>query len=62
MMYGEVSSLHSKSSTPAIRRIDILASHILCYNKYAITFYAEEHEFKILFCAQDDHHGIIYTN
>ena len=52
MMYGEVSSLHGKSTTPAIRRIDILASCILCYNYYALTFFAEEHEFKILFYAR----------
>ena len=61
-MYGEVSSLHSKSSTLAIRRIDILTSQVLCYNNYALTFYVEEHEFKILFYAQDDSHGIIYTH
>ena len=62
IIYGEVSSLHGKSSTPAIRRIDILASHILCYNNYALTFFAEEHEFKILFYAWDDSHGIVYTH
>ena len=47
--------------TSAIRRIDILASHILYYNYYVLTFFAKEHEFKILFYAQDDSHGIIYT-
>ena len=61
MMYGEVSSLHGKSTTLVIRRIDTLASCILCYNNYALTFFAEEHEFKILFYAQDDSHRIIYT-
>ena len=60
-MYSGVSFLHSKSTTPAIRRIDILASHILCYNHYVLTFFAEEHEYKILFYAWDDSHGIIYT-
>ena len=60
-MYGELSSLHGKLTTPAIRRIDIWASHILCYNNYALTFFAEEHEFKILFYAWDDTHGIVYT-
>ena len=60
-MYGEVSSLHGKSTTPAIRRIDILTSHVLCYNNYALAFYAEEHEFKILFYAWDDSHGIVYN-
>ena len=60
-MYGEVSSLHGKSTTPAIRRIDILASHILCCNNYTLTFFAEEHEFKILFYMWDDSHGIVYT-
>ena len=53
-MYGGVSSLHSKSTTPAIGRIDILASRLLCYINY-------EHELKILFYTWDDSHGIIYT-
>ena len=61
-MYGDVSSLHRKSTTPAIRRFDILASCILCYNHYALAFFAEEHEFKILFCALDDSYGLIYIH
>ena len=60
-MYGEVLSLHSKSTTPAIRRIDILTTCVLCYNNYVLAIYAEEHEFKILFYAQDDSHGIAYN-
>ena len=61
MVYGEVSTFHGKCSTPAISRIDILTSCILYYNNYAIAFYAEEHEFKILFYAWDDSHGIVYN-
>ena len=38
-----------------------MASRILYYNNYALTFFAEEHEFKILFYAWDDSHWIVYT-
>ena len=48
-LYGEVSSIQGRSNVPAINRINILAACILCYNKHAITFYAEENAFSILF-------------
>ena len=48
-------------NVPAINRINILAAHILCYNKHAITFYAEENAFSILFYGQDDGNGRIFS-
>ena len=59
-LYGEVSSLQGQSNVPGINRINILAACILCYNKYAITFYAEENAFSILFYGQDDGNGRIF--
>ena len=47
-------------NVPAINRINILAACILCYNKYAITFYAEENAFSILFYGWDDGNGRIF--
>ena len=58
--YGEVSSLQGQLNIPAINRINILAAHILCYNKYAIAFYAEENAFSILFYSQNDGNGRIF--
>ena len=60
-LYGEVSSIQGRSNVPAINRINILAAHILCYNKHAITFYAEENAFTILFYGQDDGNGRIFS-
>ena len=60
-LYGEVSSIQGRSNVPAINRINILAAHILCYNKHAITFYAEENAFSILFYSQDDGNGRIFS-
>ena len=51
-LYGEVSSIQGQLNVPAINRINILAARILCYNKHAITFYAEENAFSILFMAR----------
>ena len=48
-LYGEVSSIRDRLNILAINRINILAAHILCYNKHAIAFYAEENAFSILF-------------
>ena len=59
MLYGEVSSLQCNSSTPALRRLHILASHILCYNKYAITFYAEQNKFSMVFYCWDDNNSFV---
>ena len=59
-LYGEVSSPHGRLNIPAINRINILAAHILCYNKYAIAFYAEENAFSILFYGRDDGNGRIF--
>ena len=59
-LYGEVSSIQGRSNVPAINRINILAAHILCYNKQAIAFYAEENAFSILFYGQDDGNGRIF--
>ena len=59
-LYGEVSSIQGQSNVPAINRINILAARILCYNKHAITFYAEENAFNILFYGQDDGNGRIF--
>ena len=59
-LYGEVSSLQGQLNVPAINRITILAAHILCYNKYAITFYAEENAFSILFYSRDDGNGRLF--
>ena len=58
---GEVSSFQGRSNVPAINRFNILAARILCYNKYAITFYAEENAFSILFYGQDDGNGRIFS-
>ena len=60
-LYGEVSSLQGRSNVPAINRINILAARILCYNKYAIAFYAEKNAFSILFYSQDDDNGRIFS-
>ena len=59
-LYGEVSSIQGRLNIPAINRINILAAHILCYNKHAITFYAEENAFSILFYGWDDGNGRIF--
>ena len=59
-LYGEVSSIQGRSNVPAINRINILAAHILCYNKHAIAFYAEENAFSILFYGWDDDNGRIF--
>ena len=59
-LYGEVSSLQGQLNVPAMNRINILAAHILCYNKYAIAFYAEENAFSILFYGWDDGNGRIF--
>ena len=58
-LYGEVSSIQGRSNIPAINRINILAARILCYNKHAITFYAEANAFSILFYGWDDVNGRI---
>ena len=50
--YGEVSSLQGQLNIPAINIINILAAHILCYNKYAIAFYAEEMHLAFYFTAR----------
>ena len=47
-------------NVPAINKINILAACILCYNKYAITFYAEENAFSILFYGWNDGNGRIF--
>ena len=60
-LYGEVSSIKGQSNILAINRINILAAHILCYSKHAITFYAEENAFSILFYGQDDGNGRIFS-
>ena len=60
-LYGEVSSIQGRSNIPAINRINILAAHIPCYNKHAITFYAEENAFSILFYGQDGGNGRIFS-
>ena len=60
-LYGEVSSIQGQSNILAINRINILAARILCYNKHAITFYAEENAFSILFYGQDDGNGRIFS-
>ena len=60
-LYGEVSSLQDQLNILAINRINILAAHILCYNKHAITFYAEENAFSILFYGWDDGNGRIFS-
>ena len=60
-LYGEVSSIQGRSNIPAINRIYILAAHILCYNKYAIAFYAEANAFSILFYGWDDVNGRIFS-
>ena len=60
-LYGEVSSIQGQLNVPAINRINILAAHILCYNKHAITFYAEENAFSILFYRWDDGNGRIFS-
>ena len=60
-LYGEVSSLQGQSNIPAINRINILAACILRYNKHAITFYAEENAFSILFYGWDDGNGRIFS-
>ena len=39
-LYGEVCSAPGQSIVPAVNRINITASRILCYNKFAIAFYA----------------------
>ena len=49
--YGEVSSIQGQSNVLAINRINILTARILCYNKHAIAFYAEENAFSIFFMA-----------
>ena len=59
-LHGEVSSIQSRSNVPAINRINIHAAHILCYNKHAIAFYAEEITFSILFYGRDDGNGRIF--
>ena len=59
-LYGEESSLQCYPSTSTIRRLHILASHILCYNKYAITFYAEQNKFSMLFYCWDDNNSFVY--
>ena len=59
-LYGEVSSIQGRSNVPAINRINILAAHILCYNKHAIAFYAEENAFSILFYGWDDGNGRVF--
>ena len=60
-LYGEVSSIQGRSNVLAINRINILAARILCYNKHAIAFYAEENAFSILFYGQDDGNGRIFS-
>ena len=60
-LYGEVSSIQGRSNVPAINRINILAAHILCYNKHAIAFYAEANAFSILFYGRDDVNGRIFS-
>ena len=60
-LYGEVSSIQGRSNIPAINRINILAAHILGYNKHAIAFYAEANAFSILFYSQDDVNGRIFS-
>ena len=59
-LYDEVSSLQGQSNVLAINRINILAACILCYNKHAIAFYADENAFSILFHGQDDGNGRIF--
>ena len=44
-----------------MNRTNILAAHILCYNKHAIAFYAEENAFSILFYGWDDGNGRIFS-
>ena len=58
-LYGEVSSIQGRSNVLEINRINILAARILCYNKHAIAFYAEENAFSILFYGWDDGNGRI---
>ena len=60
-LYGEVSSIQGQSNILAINRINILAARILCYNKHAIAFYAEENAFSILFYGWDDGNGRIFS-
>ena len=60
-LYGEVSSIQDRSNIPAINRINILVARILCYNKHAITFYAEENAFSILFYGRDYGNGRIFS-
>ena len=60
-LYGEVSSIQGRSNVRAINRINILAARILCYNKHAITFYAEANAFSILFYSRDDVNGRIFS-
>ena len=60
-LYGEVSSIQRRLNVPAINRINILAAHILCYNKHAIAFYAEANAFSILFYGWDDVNGRIFS-
>ena len=60
-LYCEVFSIQGRSNVPAINRINILATHILCYNKHAIAFYAEENAFTILFYGRDDGNGRIFS-
>ena len=59
-LYGEVSSIQGQSNIPAINRINILTAHILCYNKHAITFYAEENAFSLFSYSHDDGNGRIF--
>ena len=60
VLYGEVSSIQGRLNVLVINRINILAACILCYNKHAITFYAEENAFSILFFGRDDGNGRIF--
>ena len=59
-LHSGVSSIQGWSNVPAINRINILAARILCYNKHAIAFYAEENAFSILFYGRDDGNGRIF--
>ena len=59
---GEVSSIQGQSNVLTINRINILAACILCYNKHATAFYAEENAFSILFYGQDDGNGRIFSD